>query len=450
MRAGIIDFILLPIYLMLGWIFFKNYSNKRIRAGFTYYRFLPTLFIIKALLGTLYCIIYTYYYTYGGDSVGYFTSSVVLSRAFFTFGPFAFLEIIGSIITKDPYIPYLNEDTGYFNIFSLSDTNAIFTSFYTVPFTILGFNNYILATIVLNIFSTMALWKLFQVLHHYYSHRFTKMFSFIYFFPSLLFWGSGILKDNYCLSFLAIYVYSFFKLYILKQKKIKYYLGFFLSIPIILTMKPYIVLSIIPGSVLWFNFEKIKRIKSTAGKFLFLPVSILLFGSILIFGYLSLSEYLGEYSYDKILDKAVKTQRDLIRAEAYGQNYFDIGEFDATFSGIMSKFFPAVNAVLFRPYIWESRNVMMIFSGLENLLILLISLFLVFKIKFKIIVFILQNPLLFFSFTFALFFGFTVGLTTSNFGALVRLKIPAIAFYLLSLVMLYTDYLDEKQKKLFN
>jgi hypothetical protein len=215
-------------------------------------------------------------------------------------------------------------------------------------------------------------------------------------------------------------------------------------------MKPYIVLSIIPGSVLWFNFEKIKRIKSTAGKFLFLPVSILLFGSILIFGYLSLSEYLGEYSYDKILDKAVKTQRDLIRAEAYGQNYFDIGEFDATFSGIMSKFFPAVNAVLFRPYIWESRNVMMIFSGLENLLILLISLFLVFKIKFKIIVFILQNPLLFFSFTFALFFGFTVGLTTSNFGALVRLKIPAIAFYLLSLVMLYTDYLDEKQKKLFN
>lgn len=450
MKAGIIDFILLPIYLILGWTFFKNYSNKKIKAGLTYYKYLPSLFMIKALFGTLYCIIYTYYYTYGGDSVGYFTSSVVLTRALFMFGPFAFVEIISSILSESPYIPYLNEDTGYFDYFSLSDTNAIFTSFYTVPFSILGFNNYILATITLNIFSTMALWKLFQVVYFYYSHRFTKMYSLIYFFPSLLFWGSGILKDNYCLSFLSIYVYSFFKLYILKQKKIKYYIGFFLSIPIILSMKPYIVLSIIPGSVLWFNFDKIKRIKSVAGKFIFLPISILFFGGILIYGYMHFSEYLGEYGYDKILDKAVKTQRDLIRGEAYGQNYFNIGEFDPTFSSIMSKFFPAVNAVLFRPYIWESRNVLMIFSGLENFLILIISLFLVFKIRLKILKLIIQNPLLFFSFSFTLFFGFSVGLTTSNFGALVRLKIPAIAFYLLSLIMIYTDYMDEKQKKLFN
>jgi hypothetical protein len=215
-------------------------------------------------------------------------------------------------------------------------------------------------------------------------------------------------------------------------------------------MKPYIVLSIIPGSVLWFNFDKIKRIKSVAGKFIFLPISILFFGGILIYGYMHFSEYLGEYGYDKILDKAVKTQRDLIRGEAYGQNYFNIGEFDPTFSSIMSKFFPAVNAVLFRPYIWESRNVLMIFSGLENFLILIISLFLVFKIRLKILKLIIQNPLLFFSFSFTLFFGFSVGLTTSNFGALVRLKIPAIAFYLLSLIMIYTDYMDEKQKKLFN
>lgn len=450
MKAGIIDFLLLPIYLMLGWIFFKNYAIKKIKSGFTYYRFLPNLFLIKALLGTLYCIIYTYYYTYGGDSVGYFTSSVVLSRALFTFGPFAFMEIIASILSKASYIPYLNDDTGYFDFFSLADTNAIFTSFYTIPFTILGFNNYILATIVLNVFSTMALWKLFQVVHYYYAHKLSIMFNFLYFFPSLLFWGSGILKDNYCLSFLSIYVYSFFKLYILKQKKFKYYMGFLLSIPIILSMKPYIVLSIIPGSILWLNFEKIKRIKSTAGKFIFLPISILFFGSILILSYVRFSEYLGEYGYDKILDKAVKTQRDLIRGEAYGQNYFNIGEFDPTFSGIMSKFFPALNAVLFRPYLWESRNIMMIFSGLENFLILLISLFLIIKIRLKILKLILQNPLLFFSFSFALFFGFSVGLTTSNFGALVRLKIPAIAFYLLSLMMIYADYMDEKQKKLFH
>ena len=41
--------------------------------------------------------------------------------------------------------------------------------------------------------------------------------------------------------------------------------------------------------------------------------------------------------------------------------------------------------------------------------------------------------LLLFSFVFAIFFAFGVGLSTSNFGALVRYKIPCIPFYLSSL-----------------
>jgi hypothetical protein len=35
------------------------------------------------------------------------------------------------------------------------------------------------------------------------------------------------------------------------------------------------------------------------------------------------------------------------------------------------------------------------------------------------------------------FFAFSVGLTTSNFGALVRYKIPAVPFYLSAILILY-------------
>jgi len=46
---------------------------------------------------------------------------------------------------------------------------------------------------------------------------------------------------------------------------------------------------------------------------------------------------------------------------------------------------------------------------------------------------------------FALFFAFSVGLATSNFGSLVRLKIPCIPFYVSGLFIL--KYLYEKKAK---
>jgi len=445
-KAGLLDFILMPIYVISLWAIIRNFAFNKIKKGYYYYRYLPTFFILKAFFGTVYCLIYTYYYTYGGDSVSYFTSAAILVRGLFTFGPYAFFEILKAIISKDNYIPYLNEDTGYFNLFSLHDTHAIFTSIYTIPFALLGFNNYILATIVLNVISVWCNWKLFKVLVYYYPHLYKRSAMVLFFIPSILFWGSGILKDNYCMSFLCVYVYSFFQLYILKIKKIKYYIGFFLSVLLILSLKPYIALALVPGSLIWSNYNRIRNIKSTAGKFIFLPLSFLIAGLILSYVYTHFSEYFGEYSYDKILKKAVVTQRDMIRADAYSSNYFNIGEFDESFSGILSKFFPAVNAALFRPYIWECRNILMIFSGIENFFILLISLYIIVQIRLSIFRLIAGNPFLLFSIVFALFFGFFVGLTNANFGALVRLRITATVFYALSLMMLYSDYENMKKK----
>ena len=50
-----------------------------------------------------------------------------------------------------------------------------------------------------------------------------------------------------------------------------------------------------------------------------------------------------------------------------------------------------------------------------------------------------------FSFVFAIFFAFAVGLTTSNFGSLVRYKIPSLPFFLASLYMIRYNRDREKQ-----
>ena len=95
----------------------------------------------------------------------------------------------------------------------------------------------------------------------------------------------------------------------------------------------------------------------------------------------------GSYvSVDALLDKAVVTQQDLLRAY-YGTNSFDIGYFEPTIYGVLSKFHLAVEAGLFRPYIWESNNILMFFSGIENFFILTVTIYLLllfFKVCFKL------------------------------------------------------------------
>lgn len=57
-----------------------------------------------------------------------------------------------------------------------------------------------------------------------------------------------------------------------------------------------------------------------------------------------------------------------------------------------------------------------------------------------------QSPLLLFSLIFALFFAFSVGLTTSNFGSLVRYKIPCEPFYLgMLFAMVYSRQTKEEE-----
>jgi len=48
----------------------------------------------------------------------------------------------------------------------------------------------------------------------------------------------------------------------------------------------------------------------------------------------------------------------------------------------------------------------------------------------------IKHEILFFCITFAVLFAFMIGLTTPNFGALVRFKIPLIPFFAAWLVIM--------------
>ena len=107
-------------------------------------------------------------------------------------------------------------------------------------------------------------------------------------------------------------------------------------------------------------------------KIILLPISfsitIIIVNALLV----NSDDLFGKYSADNLLDEAAVQNADLKRS-VYGENSFDIGNFEPTLDGVLSVFRPAINAALFRPYITEVSNPAMLLSGIENTLTLVLT-----------------------------------------------------------------------------
>jgi hypothetical protein len=104
---------------------------------------------------------------------------------------------------------------------------------------------------------------------------------------------------------------------------------------------------------------------------------------------------------------------------------------------MLSKAPVAIFAGLFRPTLLDVRNPLMLISAVENLVLMVFMIYIIFQVGLlSFIRLIVSKPMILFSFVYAIFFSFAVGLTTSNFGSLVRYKIPALPFFAASLYMI--------------
>jgi hypothetical protein len=212
---------------------------------------------------------------------------------------------------------------------------------------------------------------------------------------------------------------------------------------LLLSIKPYILFALLPGSIIWLANDRLQIVQSEVLRKVFAPLFISI-GALIGFLLLSqLSGSLGAFSVDKVLDKAVESNVDQ-KSDHYKGNSFDIGDFDASLGSMASKAHLAIAYGLFGPFLWNVKNPVMLLSALENTYILSLTFFLLLKLKFVgFFTLIWKNPLVLFSVLFSLFFAFSVGIATSNFGSLVRLKIPCIPFFVSSLFVLKYFY-DEQ------
>lgn len=374
-------------------------------------------------------VIYAFYYG-GGDTLNYWVDAGRLVNLFFHDFPCA-LKLLAGDHSYSRYFCFDREITGM-PVFFPRDHQAYVVSRLTTPLHLLTVNSFFACSVLMAAISYSGIWRLYMVFCSEYP-RLSKEFAVaILFIPSLLFWGSGILKDTWTLAAVGWLTYGVYNILLSKKGGIIWnVLYVVVASSILISIKPYIFVALLPGILIWVVFGRIRQISNPVVRILAAPILIMIgmVGGSFLFSQTSGS--LGAYGdIDATLEKAVLTQEDLQR-DAYAGNSFDIGGFEPTIPGILSKAPIAIFSGLFRPTLLDVNNVVMLISALENTFIMLFFLLNLVRIgPFSYLRFVLSEPLSLFAITFSVFFAFAVGLTTSNFGSLVRYRIPAIPFFL--------------------
>ncbi|GIV29031.1 MAG: hypothetical protein KatS3mg028_0097 [Bacteroidia bacterium] len=429
------DFLLFPIYIIVFSMVAIFYKKKFLRMGKDEYKYFDLGIIIKMSGAFAFAMIYAFYYK-DGDTGNYYRTGKALMELLFT-RPADYFEImIGNAHPNRFYYFYSDDYT--FPVFWTNDKYAFFVSKITSIITTFGAGRFIPTTLTFSILGFWGNWKLFQMFCEIYPKIKKQLFIAIFAVPSTAFWTSGIMKDTLTLSAVCWYLYGFYNLLIKKRWTWYYWLAIIAAVFIHLNVKPYVLYALLPGSLIWWSISVLDKYHVSFFRSL-LTMILISIGSVIGFFALSLlSDKMGDYAVDRVLEKSEKTRSDLKR-EAYKGNSFDIGEYDKSLTGMISIAPKAIFAGLFRPTLLDVRNPVMLISAIENTILLYLLIRLFWRYKWKDIFSVIYNQsIILFMLIFSLFFSFSVGLSISNFGSLVRLKTPALPFFALSLFII--DY----------
>ncbi len=433
------DLLLTPIYLIIFIVFFILLRNllypedKLMRKYFMYG-------VLLKMLGAIAIgIVYFFYYN-GGDTVEFYNNATVMYGAFGDNVTDFFILLFNgnefNLPTSEEYMPWM---------FFRTDSSSYMVGKIAGVFSLITFNTYTPMALCFAAVSFSGIWALFVTFVEIYPKLKANFAIATLFVPSVFFWGSGILKDSITLACVGWITWASYNLFLRNKKKFSSIIMLCIATYFCLKIKPYIILSFAPSLVFWIFLNFRDKIQSRFLKTMVGPFVIIIST---IAGYFVISKIGSEFqSYS--LSNAMNTASNFQNWHGYlaknsNASGYSLGTMDGSTLSIIKNIPAAINVTLFRPYIWETRNPVMLLSALESFALMIFTIRIFYRTgigrTFKAIG---SNATVFFCIFFSLFFGFCVGFTAYNFGALVRYKIPCIPFFVAGLFIL--NYITEEE-----
>jgi len=394
-------------------------------------------------------MVYWFYYSYG-DTRGYFKKGQIIYEYILSDFSSFFDYMMPSRHANQSYYVLANLE----NLKAFRDSASYFMYKVSALLSFFTFSTYSCIAIIIAFFCFITSLYFYQSLIKMYPNFWKEAAIAIFFIPSVFFWGSGLFKDSLTFAGLCLVSGGAFNI-LSRHKVLKSFLLLSIGSYLILNLKAYILLSFAPFLGLYIFLSYGHKIKSVALRRALLPFFIFLG---IAAGYVFLqqvSSVAGGWSLDRIEGRAKDMQQwhdvlgKIYSGDGAGSNYSvgDIGDFSLV--GMLSKFPLVLSITFFRPFPWEVKTPFMLINSIEGLffLWLTIRLFKDYGLK-NVFQIIGKQPIILFCLLFALAFGFSVGYTSYNYGALARYKIPCLPFYLLSIY--FTEYFLKEQKTLQN
>ncbi|OWY19918.1 hypothetical protein C7N43_25025 [Sphingobacteriales bacterium UPWRP_1] len=391
--------------------------------------FLPGL-LLKIIGAVLFCAIYRFYYP-GGDTTVYYDHATILYNHFFE-NPARIWEIwraaAGTETMQTAYITeqmpfYYSENT--YMVIRIAALLGLFSgnSFWatSVFFAALGFT---------------GAWAMYRVFTSWYPQLYRSMALVVFALPSVVFWGSGLMKDTIALGCLGWLLYALNNLFIQKKHLLISAALALLTAYLIGELKAYIAVGFAPAVIWWVIASNLSMLPDTRLRAFAVILGLVGLG---FYAYLFSNNLAALFMkfFGKFVEMAIGFQSwHGFLYEQQGQSGYSLGEMTFTPLGILSKFPAAVNVALFRPYLFEANSPVVLITAIESTFMLFFTVYILLKVGIlRTLRLVFTNPEIALCFWFSIIFAFAVGFSSYNFGALARYKIPCLPFYAAMLFM---------------
>jgi hypothetical protein len=419
------DYLLLPVYLLIIYKIAFSIRDKYYPKGHILRKFFLPGLTVKILGAIAIGLIYTYYYN-GGDTFVYFEHSKNVTASLKE-GRTVWWDVLTyNIDTQNPTARlYLD------NIY-MTSTDTIATWQLTWCLSMLSFNTYLPLSIIMAALSFSGIWQMLRICSRTLQINIKQAAIAFLFIPTVVIWGSGLFKDTFCIMSMGWLVWSVDCI----RRKRKIFIAillFLLSSWILIKIKIYIFFIFFPLYIASILAKKILSLKPLK-KLLLLSLILISLKIMLPKALDFIGNEVQKYSLENLTETIVTSKEYFLRlAEEDAGSTFNLGYIEPTIQGITSKIIPAVNAGLFRPYLWEARKPFLLLAALEAMLFSILFITAMLRlIRYRNFSF-LKDPFIWFSILYPIIFSFVVSITTSNFGSLSRYRIPMLPFFAIAL-----------------
>jgi hypothetical protein len=187
-------------------------------------------------------IIYQFYYS-GGDTFSYHTHGSRPLWEAFVDSPMDGIRMFFSHGTYGVGLGDIGEKIWFWR-----DPSSFFIIQIAACLDLLTFSSYSATAVLFSVMAFTGGWMLYYVFYKTNPELYRILAICCLFIPSVIFWGSGILKDTVTFTFLGVSTFCIYRIVFERRVKFLYFLLLLTSFFVIFSVKKYILISLIAAT----------------------------------------------------------------------------------------------------------------------------------------------------------------------------------------------------------